>query len=342
MDKALGEALAGVVVTTVIYLGIVLVRRTLDPPFGRLAFASTKSHADRVLAAWKERKTKGRTFLIVAVENLLLIPLYVTTTWMLGTALDDLSRPVLSKVNTGAMITMVVAALAHFAQNLCILVTLLLQARKLMVFLTSAFGWIKNTSLALSVVYIIFRIELYLSTQLKAQETPYTLASLIVSTLVVALLMARRQTALSRAHPPLLALQLAPSRFAAKDVFERWGEKGRKDAHSALLLQSLFAVLYGLTLAVICDRVDVAQPELQMVRGYVGWIMLIAATCHVAQNLGAYAALRLRSMGWWGAPMRRLGWVRIGLLVLGTAYFVILLIRREWQWAQSLADSITG
>lgn len=315
--------------TALVYLILSRVIRPLVPPFVAFELASTPTHAKRVRMAWQDEKHIGRAFLAVGLETVL-IPLYVTTAWKLAVAVMDGDHPVVRALNFTVVVAVWFVGFAHFAENIGLVVTLVIGARNLVVFVTRVLGWIKYTIMALTVVWMIFEAEVYLYVWLGKERAVNTLAWLIAATAVIGFLVARQLTMLSREHPSLLALQFAPSRLAAKDILERWGRKGRKTAERALLLESGLAVLYGVTLAALCERVRIGGPFLSRAAVYLAWVMLTAAACHLAQNVGAYVALRRHAMGWWAGTMRRLGHIRLLLLGLVITYFICLLIRLEW------------
>lgn len=316
-------------ITLLVYLFVRQIGRPLRPSFATLEFAATPVSAKRALLTWEEAGTKSRALWMIGFESFLLIPLYVITAFTLADAAETAKIPGGSG-DVWVLAAVFLAALLNYAENVCLTLTLMSKARESLVFVTRWLAWSKSTILALTVVYTFIRVEMYLDARLGQQGWQYTLPVLVVATLIMAFVVGRRLTALSASYPPLLALQLAPSRLAAKDVLERWGDKGRKFAQRTLLLQAAFAILYGLTLAGMCDLVNVKVPLLQNLAGYLSWFMLIAGGCHVGQNLGAYMALRLRGMGWWVDVMRRLGWARMTIHSLAGGYFVVLLLRREW------------
>jgi hypothetical protein len=331
----------GLVLTTlVVYAIIMRLARRLSPPLVALRFALSPPQAKRVLTAWTDANLTGRAIAVLLLEAAFLVPLLLITAITLAITSDDPVRPALGYANVIVLFAVLVAGLANYVEIICLLVTTLSRPRTVVVFVTRLLAWAKNTILAFAAVYAIFRAQVYLYVRLGQQEWQYTFAALLVATALVAFIVARRLTAFSATYPPLLALQLAPSRLAAKDVLERWGEKGRRAARHVVLLQSLLAVLYGMMLAGLFERVDVRYEGVQKAAAYLGWFMLIASACHVAQNLGAYVALRLNAMGWWVNVMRRLGWMRMTLLAFAAAYFAGLFLRREWYAVRWLAERI--
>jgi|SRR5688572_2255174 len=322
-------AIKWLLATAVLYFVISRVIRPLAPPFVALELASTPTHAKRVRMAWQDAGQIWRAYTAILLETLL-IPFYFFATLHVARAFMNEDHQVVLNMNVIVVIAMLVAAVMHLAENIGLVVTLMIGARAPVVWLTRILGRIKYTIIALTVVWVIFQIVFSIYMWLGKPHRVNTLAWLIAATVVVGLLVMRRLTMLSRNYPPLFALQFAPSRLAAKDVLERWGQRGRKSAERALLLESLLAVLYGLTLATICQRHRVDQQLLNRTAEYLGWVMLAAASCHIAQNVGAYVALRREAMGWWVGTMQRLGRLRLFLLGVVATYFVSLLIRAEW------------
>ncbi|HEX7192966.1 MAG TPA: hypothetical protein VF381_15460, partial [Thermoanaerobaculia bacterium] len=146
----------------------------------------------------------------------------------------------------------------------------------------------------------------------------------------------------SETHPPVLSLLLAPDRLMAKGVLERWGVKGRRCAERTLFLESVLALLYGLTLPTICREVHVTAPGLQKTAEIMAWVAIIAASCHIAQNIGALIAVNRGDIGWWLGWMRRVGKVRIALASAVALYFVALLLRLEWTKVMAAKTWITS
>lgn len=310
--------------TTIVYAVIVLIRRRLKPAFVKLAFASTQTQASRIVTAWEESGTKSYAIGVVLIEMFLLIPLYAWTVGDLALRETESMPVIIAQII--AVLAALLTAVFHFVRNVLLLWRLLAPTPPIVTFLTLVLAWITNTLLALLVLCGIFRAEVYVYDKLGSEGWDYPLVGLVLITVLLGLTVAARQTALSRAHPPLLALQLAPSRLAAKDILERWGERGRKAAERTLLLQCVLAIFYGVTLAVISERLPPPWSDRYQLAKSVVWIILVAAACHLAQNLGAYIALRLRTMGWWVGAMRKLGWTRIALLTLVGFYFLAMLV----------------
>jgi hypothetical protein len=315
------------VATALVYLAIGRIIRPLVTPFVAFELASTSNHAKRVLMTWQDAKQIRRVLCAIVLETLL-IPLYVVTAWKLMMAVNDEQHPVVGVLNVFVATAMTLAGLAHFVENIGLVVTLTIGARPAIVFFTRFLGWFKYTVMALTTVWLIFQAEAYLYVWLGKQQSGHKLGWLLAAMVIVGLLVARQLTRLSRNRPSLLALQFAPSRLAAKDILEQWGSAGRAMAARALLLESALAVLYGLTLAVTCERID--PPVFDGAAVYIGWLMLTAAACHLAQNVGAYVAVRRRTMGWWVGMMRRVGRLRLALLGVTALYFLCLLVWVEW------------
>lgn len=325
--------------TAVVYFTIGRVIRPLVPPFVAFELASTPAHAKRARMAWQDAKQTRRAYLAMVLE-ILLIPLYVITASLLASLVADNGHLVVGLLNSMVAAAVAFVGLAHFAENAGLAFTLAIGVRPLVVFVTRVLGKFKYTIMALTVVWVIFETEAYLYVSLRRQQGVNTLVLLIAATLLVGFLAARQLTMLSRERPSLLTLQFAPSRLAAKDVLERWGRKGRKAAERALLLESLLALLYGLMVATLCERVEIAERRFGSMAVYLAWVILTAAACHLAQNLGAYVALRRQAMGWWVGTMRRIGRIRLLLLGAVAAYFICLLISIEYGAILSAGDRI--
>lgn len=315
--------------TAVFYFIISRVIKPLEPPFVAFELASTPTHAKRARMAWQDAGQMRRAYTAIFLETLF-IPLYFNATLHVARAFMNEDNPVVLRLNIAVVLAIGLAGLLHLAANIGMVVTLAIGAKASVVLMTRILGRIKYTIMALTVVAVIFEAVAGLYVWMGRQHNAYTLPGLIAATILVGLVVAHRLTRLSRNRPPLFALQFAPSRLAAKDVLERWGERGRKSAERALLLESVLAVLYGLTLATICQRHRVDEPLLHRAAEYLAWVMLTAASCHIAQNIGAYVALRRGAMGWWVGTMRRLGRVRLLLLAAVATYFICIVVRAEW------------
>jgi hypothetical protein len=314
--------------TFIVYLIVNRILRPLTPALVNLEFATVPKQANAIREQWQDGHQIGFAVAAILMQNLLLIPLYSLTAVLLAYVFKPEGR-VMEFLNWTLVLLVILVAAAHFLENAALLVTLIFRARDTVVFGTRKLAWFKYTVAALAMLYATFRGEAYLYVLLGHRE-PFIVAVLVVMTVAAGFVTARQLTLLSRDYPPLLALQLAPSRLAAKDILERWGHQGRARAGRALLLQTLFAVLCGLTLATFCARVHLHATVLDKIAQSFGWAVLAAAACHVAQNVGAFVAVRRRDMGWWVDSMRALGRARLVLLGVTALYFIALLIGWEW------------
>ena len=315
--------------------------RPLSPPFVALELAASQNHAKRVCALWQEKNYNRRALGGLAVGLFALIPLYTVTAFLLIEPYIDKKMVAVKILGYILLIAVVFAAIAHAVENVLLAVTLITRPRATVVFATRMLAWFKYMVLALSVLYALLRGESSLYARIGSQGST-GLAVLVALTVAVAFHAAQRMTTLSRDHPPLLALQLAPSRLAAKAVMEHWGKKGRRAAEKALLFQSIFAVLYGVALAAIFEAVNLRWTPPVRIADYFPAAMLAAAACHLAQNVGAYIALFRREMGWWVGSMRVLGRLRIALLAVAALYLGVLLIRAEANAVQSAATRLAA
>jgi hypothetical protein len=252
-----------------------------------------------------------------------------------------------------------VALLCGWAGNVAMLVTIARDQGTTSVFFSRFFASLKYGILAFAVAFLLCRLEYFVYQKLlwvveyeKLQHpvTAYyaTLSVLFVAS-VLTLLKVRKLA--NTLHPSLLMLQFAPSRDAANRLLARWSAKRRRAARRANWFDMLFAILYTVTLAFFFFRLKDALgawPLLSKSAGFseivfkfgtwanpsslswcVGWFMLLAGTCQVAQDLGAWAALREGEMGWWIRICRSLGALRFALLFLGCLWVGVLVLLGE-------------
>jgi hypothetical protein len=326
------SALKYVVIVAVVFIVGRLIRSTLKPRFGRLEFATSKVEATRTIGEWVDGFMLWRAYAAI-IADFPLIATYVWAAWgLMRLSYDQAETLHTVWLHIGFFALTVVAAMANVVENVTLLYALFVQRGTMFLWVTLVTAWTKYSLLSLTLVYVIFNFEAYLLSKVESQ-----VPALVALTLFAALLFARRATQLSRQKPPLLMLQLAPDRVAAKDLLERWGQSGRTLASAALWHDSLFAVLYGLTLAAICKGVTIdGAPRLQTWARNFAWVILIGAACHIAQNIGALVAIRMRTIGWWVTPMRFFGRLRLIILSAGAVFFVALLIRFEYKTALAL------
>ena len=331
-------------------LAIGQLNKSLVPQFRSLQHASSERHARNVLMEWQAGKQVGLAIaaamldaicillLLTAVE-VLLIPMLVSTEPTQVPNQESVEAIALALnwlLNFLVMAGLGFAIFANFLADGAILIMLAKgKTYGLLVGLVRITGWFKYGMMAIAFVYLIFRGELYLYRFLSATIEDHhwkTIGVLSAAMVLLAFLVARRLTVFSQQHPPLLALQLASDRLMAKGILARWGKRGRASAARTLGLQIGLALLYGVTIATLCREVGehIEAEGLKTTAQAMAWLVIIAAACHVGQNLGALAAVYRGDMGWWVGPMRRTGKVRMFFLALVAAYFIGLLIRLEW------------
>lgn len=222
------------------------------------------------------------------------------------------------------------ALLSGWAENLIMLLTIARGRGTKSVLLTRLFACLKYGILSVAAAVLICRFEYYVYEKLEPlvdTRHGHMLAVLAAASALAGMWMLKLATPL---HPSLLTLQLAPSSNAANRVLARWGAKRQLIARRANRVDSLFAILYTETLAFlffgIAHRLH-DWPILTSLTRSVGWYMLLAGTCHLAQNCGVEAALRDHKMGWWIQISRSCGALRFFLLFLGGLWagFLVLL-----------------
>ncbi|HUP61277.1 MAG TPA: hypothetical protein VNA69_12740 [Thermoanaerobaculia bacterium] len=333
-------------------IGYLIVGRAgarLRPRLVAMELASTLRHASNVLLEWQQGRQMGRAIITVALDMIHVVVYAVAlVTLLVAIGRPEGIPPAIYATNALVMLGVAFAALANWAEDILMLVMLgTRKAYSFAVFWTRFLGWCKYALMALLLVYLIFRGEVYLYEFLNAvikRGHWMTIAWLTATMVLLAFLVARRLSMFSQQHAPLLSLQLARDRLTAKTILEQWGRRGRRNAAITLGLQSLFALLYGITLAILCRRIEFQNESLQMTAGAMAWLAIIAASFHVAQNLGAFIAVNRGDMGWWVGVMRRVGRMRIALLGLVGFYFVALAVYGEWTVLAGIArwvDNIT-
>lgn len=327
----------------VMYLIIGWLRKPLRPAFIALELASTEKNVTNVLIQWKQNDVQ-RAMGTVVIDMIVVFLYLVAGEVLLFALLPEKSPSGIVWTHGAIMFGVAFIAAANWAEDVLLLITLMRTKPGGRAFATRVLGWFKFTMLAVGVLYLIFRGELYLFDMLDGIVRPghwKTISWLSAATLLLAFLVARRLTTFSQQYPPLLSLQLASDRLNAKGILERWGKRGRRQAGITLALQSALALLYGVTLATLCRKVGVDEPALQTAGRGAAWLMIIAASCHFAQNLGAFIAVQRGQIDWWVDAMRRLGKARILLLGLVGLYGVALLIWVEWRALYSAAAWLT-
>jgi hypothetical protein len=326
-------------VVVVMYLIIAWLRKPLRPSFIALELASSEKHATNVLILWKPNDFQRA--MATVVIDMIVVLVYLVAAELLLLALLPENSPSGIVWTHGVMIFAVaLIATANWVEDILLLITLLRTKSGGRAFATRVLGWFKFTMVAVGVLYLIFRAEHYLFSKLDEIVKPghWKLISwLSAAMLLLAFLVARRMATFSRQYPPLLSLQLASDRLNAKGILERWGKRGRREAGITLVLQSALALLYGITLATLCRKAGDAEPALRNAGRGAAWLVIVAASCHFAQNLGAFIAVQRGQMDWWVDAMRRLGKARMILLGLVGLYGVALLIRVEWGALNSAA-----
>jgi hypothetical protein len=327
----------------VIYLIIARLRKALRPPFIALELASSEKHATNVLMQWKPNGVQ-RAMATVFID-IVVVLVYLAAGELLLFALQPENSPSGIVWTHGVMmIGVALIAVANGVENILLLITLIRTKPGGRAFATRVLGWFKFTMVAVGVLYLIFRGEVHLFEKLDGivrsgdWEPIWWLSAAI---LLLAFVVTRRLAVFSQQYPPLLSLQLASDRLNAKGILERWGKRGRRQAGITLVLQSALALLYGITLATLCRRISVDEPVLQKAGRCAAWLVIIAASCHFAQNLGAFIAVQRGQMDWWVDAMRRLGKARMYLLGLVGLYAVALLVWVEWGALNSAAAWLT-
>ena len=318
----------------VLYAVVWKLARKLDPPFVRMELASKQEHASNVLNEWKTRGLVS-TALAVAVLDVFLAGSYVVgiVAVLVGLFAQHTAEAI-AGINVMAIAAIIVAGLGNFIGDIFLFIMIARgRTYEFLVTVTRTFGRFRYTTMALTVVYFVFRGEIYFYDELRGMiglQDRKTIGSLAAVTLILSFFVLRLLTRFSAHHRPLLSLLLAPDRVSAQGVLDRWGTKGRHDAKVILLLEVVLAVLYGVTLATVCHQ-DLCNIEnYEWIAESFAWVAIAAASFHVAQNFGGLVALKRGEMGWWVHWTRRVGRVRIGLAWSLGLYFVALLVLGEW------------
>jgi hypothetical protein len=328
---SLSISLPWFIFTVIIYAALTKLRKPLRPPYIAFELASEAKHAFNILVEWRRRDMNSRAFVAVIVDAVL-VPCYLLATEALLYSILDLSHAAgIVWTTIGFMFAVFLAAMANWAADLILLVELM-RGKPWMATAARICGKFKYIAMATTLLYIIFRGEVYVYGHVHTMVHPAhwrTMVWTVGGTLILAFFVYRRLASFSQRYPTLLSLQLAPDRLTAKGILERWGLRGRRSAGITLLLQSGLALLLGVILATACRNTDVGLEVIQKAGGAIAWLALITAACHLGQNLGAFIAVSRGEMGWWVDMMRRIGKVRIILTALVALYFVVLIVGYE-------------
>lgn len=344
------------------------VRDPVRPRLIGFELAPSPGSALHILDKWrKPGKLRARALHAIWSDSLVLLFIAALISylcfWAAITVSDPSSvpspQPWLALIGVLLGWATLVALLSGWAGNIAMLVTIARDQGTTSVFLSRLFASVKYVILAFAVAFLLCRLEFFVYQRLLlvvAAVAAYhatlavnaTLAVLAVAS-VLTLLKVRRLA--NTLHPSLLMLQLAPSRDAANRLLARWSAKRRRAARRANRFDMLFAILSTVTLAFFFFR---SGPEKWPLMDWlpqsgffsfvfsfgkranpgslswcVGWFMLLAGTCQVAQDLGAWAALREGEMGWWIRICRSLGALRFALLFLGCLWVGVLVLLGE-------------
>jgi len=321
--------------SAILYFIVRKLTASLNPPFVALELASTPKHAANVLLEWQRNQKVPFAIIACFCDALLVFFYFAACLWLV--LMVHREGKVLGSLSYLVALGIAFAALANWVEDGALVVTLVRgRASESLVALARWFGWIKYSAMAMTIVYFIFRGEVWVFERLKDYVRPHprtTIGLLGVVTLATTFLIGRRLTLLSRDRPPLLALQFACDRLAARDVLEKWGSR-RREAAFTLALDSLLAVLYGVTFATLFESIVLHwnaghSKSVVDAAAFMAWVAIVAAAFHIGQNLGAFIAAVRGSMGWWVSLMRRVGWMRYLLLLEIGLYFIVVLVDYE-------------
>jgi hypothetical protein len=338
------KIVAGLTLASIATFGVASkVRDRIRPRLIGFELALTVSAALNILDRWDERRKRlARIAAIIDFFSIPALTLLIADLCFWAALSVPFEVPWLK----GVGVLMGWAALAvlpiGWAEDVAMLRSLSSSPGSKSVYVTRLFASFKYGILAIATAFLLCRFEYFVYQLIEPAVRLYprsTLALLAAVSAGFGLWMLQLAKPL---HPSLLMLHLAPSREAANRVLNRWGAK-RQMAQRANLVDTVFAILSTVTLAFLFFRLagpPENAPILASVSQSVGWFMLLAGTCHVAQNVGAEAALREKKMGWWISICRTCGGLRVSLFFLGGLWGGFLWLRWEGAFVARLLRAI--
>ena len=300
-------------------------------------FSRSPAFATWVLGQWRSVAATGLAKATVIMDTFVVLPTVAAffaylCIWAAASMRSD--APWLTALGALAACAPPAALVVGISENTTMMVMIMRGGAKGAAIACRILASAKYALFALSATFLLFRAEYFVYEKLAGQvrnHPVWWLVGLAFAWLCAGLLVFRLGAAL---NPPIGRLQLAPSSAAADRLLQRWGRRRRMIAEQVNAADVLLAVVYSETLAVFSFYLaDVFLKQNRAIfavaaRG-VGWFMILAGTCHVAQNIGAHAALVVNRMGWWLQVCRACGSIRVGLLFIGGAWFGFLVLWKE-------------
>jgi hypothetical protein len=336
-------ALVLTVVTIAIYIVSRAIRKPLRPRLISFEFARSSNTARNILDHWVVQGKLHQARKAILFDFLLLLPSVVALAAYLcfWAAMFVVEATWMARIGVVMAWAALAALLIGWAEGRALWVTIARGGGTKSVFLARLFARLKYAILAFAAAFLLCYIEYFFYENLVHRLAPDPGTFAVVGTFAVlfavsAYVGSRVLQLAKPLHPSLLMLHLAPSSVKANRVLARWGEK-RKIARKANNVDIAFAILYSETLAflffqlrpgnwLILKSLPRCACSSKIALGFgnwawlssltwgVGWCMLLAGTFHVAQNVGAWAALLEGGMGWWIRICRSLGALRVLLL----------------------------
>jgi len=330
----------GVLVSLSVISGAITgwVARKLSPKVIQLELAETVAEANRILDAWGEAGKRSARWAIYADYVFALFYPPACALLLVGMASNLYFRDVLP-VGVAVAAAVLTCGICDWLENTAMLLTLK-RVRPTTVDLGRWFARIKFGFLALGITYVFFWGFYYVGRIITFVAQGYSEAVSLVLIVCLAFTGAFLVAAEWRLKPPLLMLQLAPTRSAVNRLLVRWDDSQHKAARRAILIDLLFVLLYiGVSALFFATAVRPAAsgPFLQMLARIAGWSMVAAAALQWVQDWGAYYTLHVRRTGWWLQPTRLSGIARIQLIKVAAVIGVVFLINWEvWHLARTV------
>jgi hypothetical protein len=318
------------------------IAKRLSPKVIQLELAETVAEADRILAEWGEdgKRTARRAIYADYLFALFYPP--ACALLLMGMASNLYFRDVLpvGLVVAGSVLT---AGIWDWLENTAMLLTLK-RIRPTTVDAARWFARIKFGLLALGITYVFFWCFYYVGRVITFIAQGYSELVSLVLVICVASIGTLLIVTEWRLKPPLLMLQLAPTRSAVNRLLVRWDDSQHKAAKRAILIDLLFVLLYTAVSALFfatAVRPGASGPFLQNLARVAGWSMVAAAAFQWVQDWGAFYTLQVRRAGWWLQPTRVAGIARIELIKLAAIIAIVFLIKWEvWHLARQIRPLI--
>jgi hypothetical protein len=306
------------------------IARKLSPKVIQLELAETVAEANRILDAWGEKGQRTARRAIYADYLFALFYPPACALLLMWMASNLYFRDVLP-IGLVVAVSVLTCALWDWLENTAMLLTLK-RIRPTTVDAARWFARIKFGLLALGITYIFFWCFYYIGRIITFIAQGYAEPVSLVLVLCLASIGTLLVVTKRRLKPPLLMLQLAPTRSAVNRLLVRWDESQHQAAKRAILIDLLFVLLYTAVSALFfatAVRPAASGPFLKFLALVAGWSMVAAAAFQWVQDWGAFYTLRVRRTGWWLQPTRVAGIARIQLIKVAAGIGIVFLINWE-------------